>query len=113
MRERKVYCIRRPYTSSRDKPTRARSIEARMSMGMVYLPKNAPWKDDLVSELLHFPAGVHDDQVDVLSLVGRMLDRLVPGRVPKEPKQINLGQPTLDELIDMQPKHDSEGYDRI
>ena len=113
MRERKVYCLRRPYTSSRDKATRARSIEARMSMGMVYLPKNAPWKDDLVSELLHFPAGVHDDQVDVLSLVGRMLDRLVPGRVPKEPKPINLGQPTLDELLALQPKHDSEGYDRI
>jgi predicted phage terminase large subunit-like protein len=113
MRERKCYCLRRQYTSDRDKATRARSIEARMSMGMVYLPKNAPWKDDLVSELLHFPAGIHDDQVDVLSLVGRMLDRLVPGRVPKEPNPINLGQPTLDELLALQPKHNSEGLDRI
>ncbi len=113
MRERKVYCIRRDYSEAGDKATKARAIQARMEAGKIYLPKNAPWKDDLVSELLHFPAGVHDDQVDVLSLVGRMLDRLVPGRVPKEPKQINLGQPTLDELIDMQPKHDSEGYDRI
>ncbi len=84
-----------------------------MEMGKVYLPKNAPWKDDLVSELLRFPAGVHDDQVDVLSLVGRMLDRLVPGRVPKEPEKMELRQPTLQELIDLQPKHDSEGYDRI
>jgi len=113
MRERKVYCIRRDYPEVGDKPTKARSIQARMEAGKVYLPRSAPWKDDLVSELLHFPAGVSDDQVDTLSLVGRMLDRMVPGRVPKEPKQINLGQPTLDELIDMQPKHDSEGYDRI
>ena len=52
------------------------------------MPKNAPWKDNLVSELLHFPAGVYDDQVDVLSLVGRMLDRLVPGRVPAEPEKL-------------------------
>ncbi len=113
MRERKVYCIRRDYPEVGDKPTKARSIQARMEAGKVYLPKNAPWKDDLVSELLHFPAGVSDDQVDTLSLVGRMLDRMVPGRVPKEPKQINLGQPTLDELIDMQPKADGDPYERI
>ena len=113
MRERKIYCIRRDYPEVGDKPTKARAIQARMEAGRVYLPKNAAWRDDLVSELLHFPAGVHDDQVDVLSLIGRMLDRLVPGRVPSEPKQINLGQPTLDELLALQPKHDSEGFDRI
>ena len=84
-----------------------------MEAGKVYLPQNAPWKDDLVSELLHFPAGVSDDQVDTLSLIGRMLDRLVPGRVPSESKEINLGQPTLDELIDMQPNLDGESYERI
>ncbi len=74
MRERQVYCIRQPYVSTHDKPTRARSIQARMESGKVYLPKNASWVPDLVSELLHFPAGVHDDQVDVLSLFGRMID---------------------------------------
>ena len=45
-----------------------------MESGKVYLPKNASWVPDMVSELLHFPAGVHDDQVDVLSLFGRMID---------------------------------------
>ncbi len=84
-----------------------------MSMGMVYPPKNAPWKDDLVSELLHFPAGVHDDQVDTLSLIGRMLDRLVPGRVPVEPEKLEPRQPTLDELMKLQPKPDGEPYERI
>jgi predicted phage terminase large subunit-like protein len=113
MRERKVYCIRREYSEAGDKPTKARAIQARMEGGKVYLPRNAPWLDDLVSELLHFPAGVFDDQVDCLSLFGRMLDRLVPGRVPSEPKPINLEQPTLDELLALQPKHDSEGLDRI
>jgi len=95
------------------KPTKARAIQARMEGGKVYLPKNAPWLDDLVSELLHFPAGVHDDQVDVLSLVGRMLDRLVAGREPVEPKEINLGGPTLDELLKLQPNLDGEPYERI
>jgi predicted phage terminase large subunit-like protein len=99
MRERKVYCIRRDYSEAGDKATKARAIQARMEAGKVYLPKNAPWKDDLVSELLHFPAGVQDDQVDTLSLIGRMLDRLVPGRVPKEPEKLEPRQPTLDELL--------------
>jgi phage terminase large subunit-like protein len=29
--------------------------------------KNAPWLDDLRSEVLAFPHGVHDDQVDSIS----------------------------------------------
>ncbi len=42
-----------------------------------------------------------------------MLDRLVPGRVPPEPKKLEVRQPTLDELIEMQPKPDGEPYERI
>ena len=58
-----------------------------MSMGKVFFPRSAPWVDDLVSELLRFPAGSHDDQVDVLSLSGRMLDSMHGVSKPKlEPK---------------------------
>jgi len=77
--ERKVYGYRRPFISATDKPTRARSFQARMSMGKVYFPRNASWTADLVSELLRFPAGKNDDQVDALSLIGRMLAMLVGG----------------------------------
>ena len=31
------------------------------------LPKSAPWLDEFRSELLQFPDGRHDDQVDSLS----------------------------------------------
>lgn len=80
MRERKVYCRREQMSSVADKPTRARSFQARAAMGKVYLPHNAPWVADLISELLTFPAGKHDDQVDMLGLIGRMLDTMVGGR---------------------------------
>ena len=114
MRERKVHCVRRQYTSTRDKATRARSIQARMHSGKVYIPRNAPWTADLVAELLRFPAGKNDDQVDVLSLFGRMLDRLIPGRTPPpEPKPFEVRQPTLDELITPQPDREPEGRPRI
>ena len=38
-----------------------------------------------MSELLKFPFGKHDDQVDVLSLFGMMLDKLW-GRGPRRKK---------------------------
>jgi predicted phage terminase large subunit-like protein len=84
-RERKVWCHRVPYTSAADKPTRARSIQARMAMGKVYFPRNQPWAEDLVTELLRFPAGKNDDAVDVLSLFGRMLNDMAKGTVPAPP----------------------------
>jgi hypothetical protein len=30
-----------------------------------------------------FPAGVHDDQVDALGLIGQLLDRVRSGQLPK------------------------------
>jgi hypothetical protein len=38
------------------------------------------------SELLSFPAGKHDDQVDALGLIGQLLDQMVPGQKPKTPE---------------------------
>jgi hypothetical protein len=40
---------------------------------------------DLRAELLSFPAGKHDDQVDALGLVGQLLDKINAGQRPKPP----------------------------
>lgn len=85
MEDRRVYCVREQYSSASDKPTRARSIQARMATGKIHFPHTG-WAHDLVSELLRFPAGSHDDQVDVMSLFGRMLDAIGKGRYPKRPE---------------------------
>ncbi len=77
MNERKTFCSREQFTSASDKATRARSFQALMASGKVFFPKSAPWLADLINEMLTFPAGKNDDQVDVLSLFGRMLADLV------------------------------------
>jgi predicted phage terminase large subunit-like protein len=77
--ERKVYNLRHQFTSSTDKPTRAQSIRGRAGMGKVYLPRSTPWVMDFYQELLRFPAGRYDDQIDAFSLIGRMLDGMTPG----------------------------------
>ena len=76
MRERRTYCRREQFASLADKPTRARSIQARAAMGKIYLPEAPDWAGAMLGELMSFPAGRHDDQVDALSLIGRMLDRM-------------------------------------
>ncbi len=77
--ERNVYVTRDQYASAADKPTRARSIQARVQMGKVRLPTTEAG-EALLSECLRFPAGKHDDQVDCLALLGRMLDDMGIGR---------------------------------
>lgn len=72
-RERRAYFHRQQFVSSQDKPTRAQAIRGRMAQRKVFFPRNAPWVEPLVSELLTFPSGRYDDQVDVMSLFGRAL----------------------------------------
>jgi predicted phage terminase large subunit-like protein len=79
MREKGVYCVREQYASAVDKATRARAIQARLSMGKVFFPKGKQWAHNLMDEMVRFPAGTHDDQVDVLSLFGRMLGEMIGG----------------------------------
>lgn len=111
MREREIYCYREQFASSADKPTRAQSFRARMAMGRVFFPKYAPWLDDLIDEILKFQ-GKYDDQVDVLSLFGRMLDRLIAGEKPKpkEPVWKPLTIRDVDRDIDEQIADSNEDF---
>ena len=61
-----------------DKMARGRVLQGRMQQGMVSFNLNAEWFDNTRSEMLRFPAGVHDDQVDALSWMAQ----LVVGREP-------------------------------
>ena len=54
------------------------------------MPTNASWYPDFRSELLGFPAGKHDDQVDAIGLIGQLLDQMVAGQAPKKPVQPKL-----------------------
>jgi predicted phage terminase large subunit-like protein len=84
-REQKAYCARDQFPTRGDKAVRAQSIRGRMSAEGLYVPINAPWYPELRSELLSFPAGKHDDQVDALGLVGQLLDYMVAGKALPEP----------------------------
>ncbi len=62
-------------TRGADKGTRARPIQGRMEQGKVIFPtiESTPWMSSLQNELLKFPLGANDDQVDALAWIGQML----------------------------------------
>ena len=50
-----------------DKITRMSAQSAKIEAGQVHLPESAPWLKDFLVEMMHFPNGRHDDQVDSVS----------------------------------------------
>jgi hypothetical protein len=64
LREKHVNVV--DYKPKGDKPSRLISQIDLFEGGSVLLPKDAPWLEAFVSELLSFP-GRHDDQVDALA----------------------------------------------
>ena len=84
-RERKAWCVREQFPTRGDKAIRAQSIRGRMALEGLYVPRLAPWYPAFRSELLSFPAGKHDDQVDAIGLVGQLLDRMMAGEHPAKP----------------------------
>jgi predicted phage terminase large subunit-like protein len=92
MKERKVYMGIDWLSSISDKPTRARSIQGRMAMGMVFFPDNEAWAVEIERQMLSFPAGRYDDAVDVMGLIGRGLDSMRNAGIPKaEKSKIEVG----------------------
>lgn len=86
-RERQAYVVREQFPTRGDKAVRAQSIRGRMALEGLYVPINAPWYADFRSELLSFPAGKHDDQVDTIGLVGQLLDKMLKGKQPSSPEK--------------------------
>jgi predicted phage terminase large subunit-like protein len=84
-RERNAFVARQQFPTRGDKAVRAQSIRGRMAMGGLYVPTSSPWYADFRSELLSFPAGKHDDQVDALGLVGQLLDQMMVGNKHADP----------------------------
>jgi predicted phage terminase large subunit-like protein len=73
-----------PLSPTTDKKSRARSIQARMRMGGVRFDKQSEWFQTFQEEAVMFGRGKHDDQVDALSYLGLILDKMVEGPTQSE-----------------------------
>lgn len=80
----------------KDKPTRAKSIQARMRAGGILFDKEADWYPKFEDELLTFPRGKSDDQVDSFAYLGLMLDILIEAPTAREQSEMDY----LDDLAE-------------
>jgi predicted phage terminase large subunit-like protein len=87
MRERQAWVARETFPTRGDKAVRVQSMRGRMALDGLYVPINAPWYSAFKSELLTFPTGRNDDQVDALGLVGQLLDMIFAPNAPTKPKK--------------------------
>lgn len=70
--EREGWPIRGVFQSS-SKPVRAQSLASAYETGRIFHPKDAEWLPGWAKELLAFPAGAHDDQLDCGSVAARSI----------------------------------------
>ena len=98
MNKRGVFMNLRPETPTKDKMSRARSLQARMRAGGVEFDKDAFWYPDLEEEIVRFPMGKNDDQVDALSWIGLVLDKLIEASTAAEIEEEEWEEMFADEL---------------
>lgn len=69
---------------TKDKQSRARSLQARFRAGGVLCDMESEWYPDFYEEMTTFPRGDHDDRVDAASWIGLELASLSEGPVLEE-----------------------------
>lgn len=84
MQENNNYASYELFARVGDKLQFAQTIKARMRINRVAFDKDAFWFPDLEEELLQFPRGGHDDQVDAMAILGRGIEKFSEAQTPAE-----------------------------
>ena len=96
MMKRGIYLNIHELPPTKDKQTRARSLQARMRAGGMRFDKSADWYFTLEQEMLRFPRDRHDDQVDALSWIGLMLDMFGNAPTKEDLEELDYEEMTQD-----------------
>jgi phage terminase large subunit-like protein len=107
-----VYCRTEWIASVKDKPTRARALQARAAQGKVHIPMGEVG-DRILDHLLRFPTGkAYDHTVDVLSLFHMALDEAHPAILPFTPAYVKKGMATarVEHIEKLQPRDEMQAY---
>ena len=84
MFERQLFPMMVPITASVDKEERSKSIQARVRVRGVKFFKEGEWYPTFEEELVVFPRGKYDDQVDAFAMIGLALEKITLAPTAKE-----------------------------
>ena len=110
MPKRNVYPNLELITPSKDKISRARSIQARCRAGAVKFDKEGEWYDRFEQEITRFPRDRHDDQVDAFAHLGYILDKMVEGATPEEVEEERYQEELLTSGLNERGRSSVTGY---
>lgn len=88
MHAQRIFCAIDEKTPTKDKMTRAQSIQGMMAMRRVHFPRWASWWQEAKDQMMKFPSVKHDDFVDTISWMGQGIASMVtPSALVTQPKQ--------------------------
>jgi predicted phage terminase large subunit-like protein len=83
-----------------DSVTRASGVSSYIKGGYVYVKDGAPWLNTFFHEIMSFPTGTHDDQVDTLvDLVAQEIIQNGNYLSPMNPDKLPLKDSTYEEVV--------------
>jgi predicted phage terminase large subunit-like protein len=88
-----------------DKMTRAQPMRARMRAGGVKFDKAGDWYQGLEDEMLAVPRARHDDQVDSMSYLGLIIDKMIEAQTPEEVEEEEYQKELADNTDDGRDIH--------
>lgn len=99
-----------PIVPHADKTARAASMQGRMRIGAVRFNKAGDFYPTLESELLTFPRGKHDDQVDAMSCIGLALQKLTAANTYDEERENEMSEQEESHTIGYDGRSAVTGY---
>ena len=77
------------YKPDKDKVSRAHAIAPMLQSGLVYVPSEELWVDDIIGECASFPYGKHDDYVDTCTQAWQLIRDQFLVAHPLDPKYLD------------------------
>lgn len=90
MAAERAWCDVQSMTSIMDKGAKLQTFHAMCQARTVHFPIKSKWADQVIEQLIKFPAGRWDDKADVCGLIARGIDAMQNPHVPMPVKKENL-----------------------
>ena len=87
MREAQSFTAIESLPSLDDKAIKLQAFHARATAGTIHVPIRRKWAEDMIEQLVKFPAGRWDDKADVCGLIGRGVDMMHAAAIPSEDRK--------------------------
>lgn len=100
LRRLNLFVTQKRVASNINKEARAATLKGLIAQGRVFLPRFAPWKEQVVEQIQRFGRGGHDDAVDALALMTSEVHKQIKRQdAPPKPEKDETAPMTIGQMI--------------